>query len=396
VAVTLRPYADADADPVHRLAMRAFSGRPGTARDPDRPTVDPARRIVAEVDGEVVGHLGAWEFGQWFGGRRVPVAGFSAVAVAPEVRGRRVGSALVRAGLEAARERGEPLATLFPLTRAVYRRAGFELAGAHPRAIVTTAALSALPRAGDDVEVGPGGEADLDEMLALERELVRDEPGGLDRTPTFAARSLRAGEHGFTVLARRGGDLVGYLVYHHEPEDDRATFFRLEVDEVVARDADARRALLRVLGSHASGAATVSLTVPPEDPLELWLPEQAWSAAPVAWRWMTRLVDPVAAVAARGWPTTVEATVHLDVTDPVWPDRDGPWTLEVGGGVGHLAPGGPGTVAVDVGALAAWFTGYRSATSLAAYGRVTGADRTTLAALDAATTGPTPWVRAFF
>jgi predicted acetyltransferase len=51
---------------------------------------------------------------------------------------------------------------------------------------------------------------------------------------------------------------------------------------------------------------------------------------------------------------------------------------------------------VDVGALAAWFTGYRSATSLAAYGRVTGADRTTLAALDAATTGPTPWVRAFF
>jgi predicted acetyltransferase len=397
VPLDVRPFRPDDADAVHRLAMRAFSDRPGTPRDPERPAVEDDRRLVAELDGRVVGHLGAWALGQWFGGRRVPVAGISAVTVAPEVRGRGVGRALVRAGLDAAHGRGEPLATLFPLTRAVYRRAGFELAGAHPRARVTTAALASLDPPGDDVEVVPGGEDDVDAMLALDREAARLEPGGLDRPRTFAMRALRPDEHGFCVLARRAGELVGYVVYEHgASERDRPAFFQLDVLDLVAADADARRALLRVLGSHASGAATVSMTVAPEDPLELWLPEQAWSAPPVAWRWMTRLVDPSAAVAARGWPAGVEVTAHLDVSDPTWPDRGGAWTFTLADGHAQLSRGGPGTVAVDVGALASWFTGYRTASSLAAYGRLRGADGDTLRALDAATAGPTPWVRAFF
>jgi predicted acetyltransferase len=397
VPLDVRPYRPDDADAVHQLAMRAFSDRPGTPRDDDRPAVDDDRRLVAELEGRVVGHLGAWELGQWFGGRRVPVAGFAAVTVAPEVRSRGVGRALVRAGLDAAHERGEPLATLFPLTRAVYRRAGFELAGAHPRARVTTAALAALDPPTDDVEVLPGGDDDLDAMLALDRAAARSEPGGLDRPRTFALRALRAGEHGFCVLARRAGELVGYLVYDHgASEPGRPAFFELEVQDLVAADADTRRALLRVLGSHASGAETVSLTVAPEDPLELWLPEQAWSAPPVAWRWMTRLIDPTAAAAARGWPAGVAVTAHLDVSEPTWPDRGGAWTFELSDGDAQLSRGGPGTVAVDIGALAAWFTGYRTASTLAAYGRLRGADHGTLQALDAATAGPTPWVRAFF
>lgn len=397
VPLDVRPYRPDDADAVHRLAMRAFSDRPGTPRDAERPEVDDDRRLVAELDDRVVGHLGAWELGQWFGDRRVPVAGIAAVTVAPEVRSRGVGRALVLAGLDAAHERGEPLATLFPLTRAVYRRAGFELAGAHHRARVTTAALAGLDPPADDVEVVPGAADDLDDLLALDREAARLEPGGLDRPRTFAMRALRAGEHGFCILARRAGELVGYVVYEHgATEPDRPTFFQLEVQDLVAVDADARRSLLRVLGSHASGAATVSMTVAPEDPLELWLPEQAWSALPVTWRWMTRLVDPAAAVAARGWPTGVEVTAHLHVSDPTWPDRGGAWTFRLVDGHAELSRGGPGTVAVDVGALASWFTGYRTASTLAAYGRLHGADRGTLRSLDAATAGPTPWVRAFF
>jgi predicted acetyltransferase len=397
VALDVRPYRADDADAVHRLAMRAFSSRPGTPIDPERPRVDDDRRLVAELDGRVVGHLGAWAFGQWFGGRRVAVAGISAVTVAPEVRGQRVGSTLVRAGLDAARDRGEPVATLFPLTRAVYRSAGFELAGAHPWATVTTAALARLPAPAPGLEVVPGGADDLDEMLALERELVRDEPGGLDRTATFAARSLRPGEHDFVVLVRRDGALVGYVVYgHDDAERGEPTFFRLTVRELVGRDADALLALYRVLGSHASGGATVSLTVPPEDPLELWLPEQAWRTEGTAWRWMARLVDPADAVAARGWPAGVALRVELDVTDPLWPDAGGAWVLEVAGGEATLTRGGAGRVAVDVGALASWFTGYRTASSLVRYGRLHGADRDTLLAMDAATAGPTPWVRSFF
>jgi predicted acetyltransferase len=397
VPVTIRPFAPEDAEAVHVLTMRAFSARPGTPLDPDRPRPDDDRRLVAELDGRVVGHLGAWEFGQWFAARRVPVAGICAVVVAPEVRGQRVGSSLLRAGMDAALARGEAVATLFPLTRAIYRSHGFELAGAHPHAEVTTAALARLPAPAIDLRTEPGSADDLAEMAALERQLAPQEPGGLDRPERFAARTLVPGEHDRVVLVRRDGTLVGYVVYgHEEPRSGGATFFRLEVRELVGRDVDALLAVHRVLGSHVSGAETVTLPLAPEDPLELWLPEQAWRAPRTAWRWMSRLLDPAAAVAARGWPTHAEVRCELDVTDPVWPERGGRWVLEVAGGEGRLTRGGAGTVRTDVGALASWFTGYQSASRLARYGRLHGADVATLRDLDAATAGPTPWVRSFF
>jgi predicted acetyltransferase len=398
VPVDIRPFTPDDAEAVHVLAMRAFSSRVGTPMDPERPRIADDRRLVAEVDGRVVGHLGAWDLGQWFGGRRIPVAGISAVTVAPEVRGQRVGTQLLRAGLEQALDRGEPIASLFPLTRAIYRSAGFELAGAHPRATVTTAALAGLaPPDADDLEVVPGGTDDVPAMAALERAIAATETGALDRTDTFARRNLEPGEHGRIVLVRRGGELTGYLVYTHEdPGTEETGFFRLEVRELVARDPQTLRALYRVLGSHASGAREAEIPWEPEDALELWLPEHAVTASRVAWRWMVRLLDAPAAVAARGWPEAVRLRCELHLDDPTWPDRGGAWTLEVADGRGSLERGGAGTVRLDVGAFGSWFTGYQSATRLARYGRLTGADETTRRDLDAATAGPTPWVRAFF
>jgi predicted acetyltransferase len=395
VSLTIRPYTEDDVEAVHRLAQRAFSPTPGDEFDPARPSMEDDRRIVAVWDGRVVGHLGAWELGHFLGGRRLATAGITNVTVEPESRGRGVGGALLRAGLDAAHGRGEPLATLFPLTRHVYRRKGFELAGVWPQAQVRTAALAALP-APQDVEVHPGGAEDVAEMLALERSVAPTEAGMLDRPTTFAARNLRPGPHDAVVLARRGGELVGHLVYSHERSSADHAFFGLRVKELVGRDADALLALYHVLGSSASGAPSVTLPVGPEDPLELWLPEQAWTASAVSWRWMCRLVDPAAAVAGRGWPAHVSGRAELDLVDPVWDDRGGPWTLEIADGEAQLERGGAGTVRVEVGPLASWFTGWASATRLARYGKLAGADAGTLAFLDAAAAGPAPWVRSFF
>jgi predicted acetyltransferase len=395
VSLTIRPYTEDDVEAVHRLAQRAFSPTPGDEFDPERPSMEDDRRIVAVWDGRVVGHLGAWQLGHFLGGRRLATAGVTNVTVEPESRGRGVGGALLRAGLDAAHGRGEPLATLFPLTRHVYRRKGFELAGVWPQAQVRTAALAALP-APRDVEVHPGGAEDVAEMLALERSVAPTEAGMLDRPTTFAARNLRPGPHDAVVLARRGGELVGHLVYSHERSSADHAFFGLRVKELVGRDADALLALYHVLGSSASGAPSVTLPVGPEDPLELWLPEQAWTASAVSWRWMCRLVDPAAAVAGRGWPAHVSGRAELDLVDPVWDDRGGPWTLEIEDGEAQLERGGAGTVRVEVGPLASWFTGWASATRLARYGKLAGADADTLAFLDAAAAGPAPWVRSFF
>ena len=54
--------------------------------------------------------------GQWFGCRRVPMAGIAGVAVAPEAWGRGVSTRLLRATAEESRGRGFALSVLYPTT----------------------------------------------------------------------------------------------------------------------------------------------------------------------------------------------------------------------------------------------------------------------------------------
>ncbi|HET7236234.1 MAG TPA: N-acetyltransferase [Actinomycetota bacterium] len=77
--------------------------------------------LVAEEDGEVVGHA---QFSRaWVGQEAVLALG--PVAIAPARQGRGIGSELIRAGLEGARERGE--AAVIVLGDPVfYPRFGFE------------------------------------------------------------------------------------------------------------------------------------------------------------------------------------------------------------------------------------------------------------------------------
>jgi predicted N-acetyltransferase YhbS len=77
--------------------------------------------VVAEEDERVVGH--AQVSRAWIG--REAVLALGPVAVVPERQGRGTGSALIRAGLEAARERGEA-AVIVLGDPSYYPRFGFE------------------------------------------------------------------------------------------------------------------------------------------------------------------------------------------------------------------------------------------------------------------------------
>jgi predicted acetyltransferase len=396
VSFDVRTAGPDDHEGIQALVRHAFFAdlsAPGP--EPAAPTVPDERRLVA-VDGRdrVVGHLGVWELGHWLHGRRVPTGGVSAVVVDPTWRGRGVGSALLREGLEAMAARHEQLATLFALTRGVYRRHGFEVAGERPGLRLATAALLELPSP-PDVELAPATPDDVPAMAALEARLARDEHGMLARTESFARRALQVdGEHA-AFLARRDGRLVGHVVLAHRRGREQDELFRLEARELVAADEAAHRALLLLLGGHASGARTVELIARPE-PLELLLPERALHADPGSWRWMCRAVDLAGAVGSRGWPATARVEVDLDVADATLPANAGRWHLSVADGVGHLERGGSGRVRIDVGALTSLLTGWATPAVLRAAGRVDGATSADLEALTTATAGPTPWVRDFF
>lgn len=392
---TIRPAGTDDHAAIHRLTSHAFAADLAATPDPEAPRVDDDRRLVAEAEGRLVGHVGAWPLGHWLAGARVPTGGVCAVAVDPAWRGRGVGRRLLHEALEAMAGRGEALATLFPLTRGVYRSLGWEVAGERPVWRIGTDALAGLPTPAG-VDLRPGGAADVESMAALEARLAPRAHGMLARPAVFARRALAPGEGDAVYLAHRDGALSGYVVYRHAAASAPGELFTLRVRELVAADGASEQALWWLLGGHASGARAVEAPGPPAHPLELALPERSLAAAAGWWRWMTRVVDAPAAVAARGWPADVDATVELAIADPHRPANDGAWRLVVGGGQGRLERGGRGLVRLDVGALAPLLTGWVSPSALAHAGRLSAPDTASLAPLERALAGPPPWVRDFF
>jgi predicted acetyltransferase len=81
----------------------------------DSAAVRPGRRPwgVLDADGRLLAKAVDREQGHWFGGRVVPASGVAGVAVAADVRGGGLGRAVLTRLLEAARDRGAVVSTLF-------------------------------------------------------------------------------------------------------------------------------------------------------------------------------------------------------------------------------------------------------------------------------------------
>lgn len=122
--VEIRLETDADRAAVRAIVTAAF-GQSGEADlvDQLRAGSEPCLMLVAELDGEVAGHVCFSPVR--VGGREF--AGLAPVAVAPDVQRRGIGSALIRAGLERCLERGWAAVFLVG-DPAYYSRFGFALA----------------------------------------------------------------------------------------------------------------------------------------------------------------------------------------------------------------------------------------------------------------------------
>lgn len=402
--VEIRPLTPADREAGHVLRVTTFTARSAAAArhefheaDHEQDFIADDRRLGAFAGDELVGHAGAWEVGQFFGGARVPMGGVAGVAVRPDWRGRGVGGRLMRAQLELLRERGDAVSTLFPATTSLYRRYGWEIAGARPARTVATRTLAELPPPDGEVTVEQVGTEALPEVVAVYGRVAPTRDGHLDRSEARWRRQLAEldtqPEH--LVLARTGGRATGYLHYRRTETEGHAPH-ALRVTELVAATRDAELALWAVLARSASVADTVTYQSPPEDPLLLLLPEQDLRLVAGDWRWMTRLVDAPAAVAARGYPEVAPVEVPLEIADELAPWNAGRWVLSVRDGRGKLDPGGDGRVRADIGALASLYTGWARPHDLARLRRLEGATEADLAALDRAFRGPTPWMLEFF
>ncbi len=385
----LRPGDDPDAQ--LDLSERAFG--PGSAADRDRRVRSLSRLIAggrylgAFVGGRPAAGAAFQDMRQWWRGRPVPMAGVSSVKVAPEYRGRGIGRLLMTALLDEIAVRGYPLSALFPATMPLYRSLGWELAGARDTAVIPARSLARLvppdvrppedetAPAADLRRAGPGDAEAVIAVLGRVHEAARD-CGPITWDPDSAADWL-ADPGLYAYLAEDG-----VLAYRWHNGNDH-----LFVERAEAVSGQTVRALWTLLGSHASIADEVYAMTGPASAF-WWLAQERDADMRHRSRWMLRVVDAPAAIAARGFPAAISLSVPLRIADDARPANSGRWQLSVAGGAGRfdqLGPDTPAGPAVTLGArgLAALYAGNPLVT-LRQAGLATGGTVGDDAALDAA------------
>jgi predicted acetyltransferase len=329
--------------------------------------------------------------GQYFGGKSVPMVGIAGVGTSAEARGTGAALAIMTRVLREQRAKGFAISTLYPATLGLYRKVGYERAGARFEARVPLSAIAIQDRAlslrAMTPEDGPAVEA-------CYRAKASGVNGFVDRGPYVWQRTREPrGAHlsrGFVV--GEGAHVEGYAYVHEKI--DASLHFALHASDLVATTRRAYRRLLTFAADHGTIGNDLVWSAAPSDPSVQLLPRVGYDARvyPV---WMLRVLDVASALTSRGWPEHVAIDVDLEVTDDVIADNAGRFTLHLAAGRAEVARGGKGSVKLDVRALAALYTGWQDPRTLSALGELE-ARTADLSALTSAFAGPSPWMPDFF
>src|SRR4051794_5481702 len=198
-------------------------------------------------------------FGQFFGGRSVPMAGYSPVGVGPEYRGRGLASVITADHYPALRERGEVIAGLYPATTKLYRGVGFELGAVWSDRRFPIRSLERLAPSGG-VQVRRARRDDIPAIQACYAAHAPGHPGWLDRPEVWWNRILVETwdeRHVYVVDGDTGG-IAGYVIYRQTADPERVFVYQINVSEFVADDVDVALALWRLVGSSSSMVDTVT------------------------------------------------------------------------------------------------------------------------------------------
>jgi predicted acetyltransferase len=246
------------------------------------------------------------------GGTALPMAGLTFVTVRPTHRRRGILRELMRLHLDDARARGFALSGLWASEVPIYGRFGYGLASYCDAYEITNArALNVTMRDLDSVE--PIDEAHAREVLpAVYARAIAARPGALHRSDAwwrerrfletpFARSGASKRRH---VIARRGGDVVGYMVYRQRGKfTNGLPDGRLEINELFGVDARAEATLWNV-ALRTDLFPTVTWWNAPADCVLPWLVDDMRRIHSRRGDGLfLRIEDIPAALAARGYTT---------------------------------------------------------------------------------------------
>lgn len=341
MALEIRTLTDDDTPAFRDALMTTFGDDPEADPNGDERfrALVPRSQAWAAFDGRlVVATTATLDLGLGMpGGGTLPMAGLTMVTVRPSHRRRGLMTALVQRHLEDARARGFAISGLWASEAAIYGRFGYGVA-AHGDAIEITDSHS--------LAVAPGRTLDelewVDEARArvvlpgIYARATTQRPGVLRRTDVWwrerrflEAPFVRAGaskrRH---VVARRGGELVGYIAYRQRGTLSAGTHDRrVEIIELIGIDARAEATLWQFALAVDLYPTVTWGNAPVDDPLP-WLvsdPRRVQRRrADTLW---LRVEDVAATLAARGYGA--DGTLRFAVDERAW-------ELVVEGGRGHV------------------------------------------------------------
>jgi putative acetyltransferase len=269
----LRPETPSDYAAITEINIRAFENRANEAMIIAalrlRPAFDPALSLVAEVDGQLVGHVLFTPCTLRLLGQEVLAVTLAPLAVLPEFQGRGIGAALTEAGHDVTRRKGYALSFLLGHP-SYYPRLGYQT-----RAYGVSTVKAAFPDApATRLESRPPTADDLPALEILwEREEAAVDFASFPGEELFDWISPNPAMESLVWL--RGGAVIGYTRgLRAEPLKPRC-FFAL--DEFAALDV--ARAL-----AHKAGGGEVELPLHPasRSAAAFGAPQvKAWEAAMV-------------------------------------------------------------------------------------------------------------------
>ena len=166
----------------------------------------------------------------------------------------------------------------------------------------------------------------------------------------------------------------GYVVYtlRSGKVDHPARGQELVVRDLVWRNVDAYRSLWSYLARHDLVGRVRWNDAPVDDPApELFIEPRMLNAVDREGAWF-RIVDAPKALAGRGYD--IESTLAIGIADdPLTPWNNGVWQVDAGPEGAEVRAGkATPDIALNAKALAALFTGFRSATQLSNWGLLSG------------------------
>jgi predicted acetyltransferase len=333
------------------------------------------RTHAAWSDGQIVGGAAAFTFNVTVPGGDLPTAGVSVVGVYPTHRRRGVLRSLMRAQLDDAHERGEPLAALWASEETIYGRFGYGLAafcGEITLAHEYTSFARAFEPEGSLRFLEP---EEAQQVLPAVFERVRLQwPGMFSRSELWwEHREIKDSEDRREgagpkrwIAYERDGSIEGYAVYRHKPGwEEGSTVAELRVLEALGGTPAAERDIWAYLLAIDWKATVKAFLLPPDHALFFLLANPRRLRYRMGDGLWVCLVDVGAALSGRQY--SAEGSIVFDVKDEFCPWNEGRWKLENGEASRTDADA---DLALPVQSLAAAYLGGVQFASLARAGRV--------------------------